>query len=99
MRVDMTQDIEMFCRQFAMRNQNYGGGGSEPGLLSPALTPAPGVAPVTPVSPRLSLAPASETSPGPGETVSSTPPASSLLSLHPANPALRAFGEGALTDL
>ena len=98
MRVDMTQDIEMFCRQFAMRNQNYGGGGSEPGLLTPALTQAPGVAPVTPVSPRLSHAPASETSPGLGETVSS-PPASSLLSLHPANPALRAFGEGALSEL
>ena len=86
-----------FCRQFAMRNQNYGGGGgSEPPLSSPA----PGVSsmsslvPVTPPRPVSEAAPGLRASPGPSsEAPAPLPPTPSLLSLHSSNPALRAaFG-------
>ena len=76
-------------RQFAMRNQNYGGGA----IPEPSLTPSSGsgVSPMTPTGPRLGLGDSIKTSPG--LSASPTPPTTSLLSLHPTNSALRAFGE------
>jgi len=75
-------------RQFAMRNQNYGGGN----IPEPSLTPSSTVSPMTPTPsvPRLGLGDPMKTSPG--LSSSPTPPTTSLLSLHPTNSALRAFG-------
>ena len=72
-----------------MRNQNYGGGN----IPEPSLTPSSTVSPMTPTPAVPRLGPGDPMKTSPGLSSSPTPPTTSLLSLHPTNSALRAFGE------